>query len=121
MLKSISIAPSNSLLFVHDASGGTVPEITREHRIWSTASCVAFGCLMFQDGETEVTLGPGAEMNQTSRPAFDQYVETPTLSVVVSTVENDVVLQATVPTRATRVRIWTNRAAEPDKVFIGLN
>ena len=121
MLKSLSIAPSNSLLFVHDASGGKIPEITRDQRIWSTASCVAFGCLMFQDGETEVTLGPSAEMKQASKPAFDQYIETPTLSIVVSTVEDDVVMQSPVPTRATRVRIWTNHASEPDKVAIGLN
>jgi len=66
---------------------------------------------MFADGETEVTLGPADEVNPGELPAFDADLETPNKAVVVWTVERETVLETTVPTSQTRVRIWVTRSS----------
>jgi hypothetical protein len=76
---------------------------------------------MFQDGETEVTLGSAREVGPENFAAFDGLLETPNRAVVVSTVEGDTVLEARVPRLMTRIRIWVNRPREPDRVVIGLD
>lgn len=120
MGRTIKISPPNSVLFVSDQAGGVAPQITREKRIWATPSCVAFGCLMEQDGLTEVTLGPAEEVARQDSPAFDGFLETPLRAVVVSTSETRSVLEESVPGAHTRLRIWTNHPTEPDKVIIAL-
>lgn len=120
MPTSTKIAPPNSLLLVSDRNGGAVPEITRGHDLWSTSSCIVIGCLAFMDGETDVSLGGAADINPGNPPTFDGMLETPNLSVVVSTVEWKTVLWAQVLSKNTRIRIWTNRPMEPDKVVIGI-
>jgi hypothetical protein len=78
MPTSIRIAPPYSLLFISDQDGGKTPEITRGGpRIWSTASCIAVGCLAFMDGETEVTLGVATDVDPGVQPTFDGLLETP--------------------------------------------
>ena len=96
------------------------PQITREHSIWVTPSCVAFGCLMEQDGPTELTIGLAEQVGSPNLPAFDGLIETPLRIVVIFTAENQPVLHAGVPGIRTRLRIWTNHPTEPDKVVIGL-
>jgi hypothetical protein len=120
MSTSIKIAPPNSLLLVSDREGGTVPEITRERRLWFTPSCIAIGCLAFMDGETEVTLANTRDVHSDNEPAFDGVLETPSRTVIVWTVERKTLLEAAVDGRRTRVRVWTNHPMEPDKVAIGL-
>jgi len=120
MRHSVKIAPPNSLLFISDPVGGVVPEWKRGAQILSSPSCISFGCMAFMDGETEVTLGAGREVDPGGIPAFDGVLETPNRAVVVSTVERKTILDASVPDRRTRVRIWGNRPTEPDQVIIGL-
>jgi hypothetical protein len=117
---STKVAPPNSLLFISDPDGGVAPEPVSGAQILSTPSCISVACLMFQDGETEVTLGPAREVDPGSFAAFDRLLETPNRTVVVSTVDGDTVLEARVPRSMTRVRIWVNRPKEPDQVVIGL-
>lgn len=120
MASSIKISPPNSMLFISDRDGGVAPQITRETRIWSTPSCVAFGCLMEQDGPTKVTLGAAEDVTSEDRPAFDVFLETPSRNVTVFTSENRPVMEAGVLGTRTRLRIWTNHPSEPDEVVIGL-
>jgi hypothetical protein len=88
--------------------------------ILATTSCVSIACLMWQDGQTEVTLGPIREVDTGEIAAFDGMLETPHRVVVVSTVEGDTVVRTVVPDTHTRLRIWLNRPKEPDKVVIGV-
>jgi hypothetical protein len=118
---STKVAPRNSLLFISDPNGGVAPEPVRGAQILSTPSCISVACLMFQDGETEVTLGSAREVGPENFAAFDGLLETPNRAVVVSTVEGDTVLEARVPRLMTRIRIWVNRPREPDRVVIGLD
>jgi hypothetical protein len=119
---SVKIAPPNSLIFISDVDGGVVPDpdrIARTAGIVSTDSCVAVCCLAEMDGKTEITMGPAAEIKLSDNPAFDGMLSTPTRTLVVSTVDWQKLLEATVPTQQTRLRVWTNRRREPDKVSVG--
>ena len=121
MIHTAKIAsPPYSLIFVADPEGGTTPECSPPAPYWATPSCIAVGCLMYQDGDTEVSLGSSREVNPEGRPIFDGLLETPNRKVNVETAEGELVLQADVPTESTRVRIWTNALREPDKIIIGL-
>lgn len=120
MATSTKIAPPNSLLLISDRDSGKVPEITRGRDLWSTDSCVVVGCLAFMDGETDITLGVATDVDPGTPPVFDGKLETPNLSVVVSSVEWNTILWAQVMNKQTRIRIWTNRSREPDKVVIGI-
>ena len=115
MSGKIRIAPPYSLLFIADEPTDMIP---REYPISATRFCITFSCLMFQDGETEVALG--RPLNTNRRPAFDGFLETPNRKVVVWTNEWDKVLETSVPTSRTRIRIWTNHPTEPDDVHIGV-
>src|SRR5262249_2285951 len=105
---------------VSDISGGQTPAIARGKSIWSTPSCVAFGCLMEQDGPTTVTIGSVANVGRDDRPAFDGMLETPTRTVVVSTVDHQHFLKFDVAGVSTRLRIWANHPSEPDEVVLGV-
>lgn len=120
MGRTIKISPPNSILFISDGRSGVAPQITKEKRIWATSSCVAVGCLMEQDGPTEVTLGQADEIRSQEIPAFDGFLETPRRTVLVSTSENRSILEKNVTSERTRLRIWTNHPSEPDKVIIAL-
>lgn len=120
MSQSRRIAPPNSLLFIEDISGGEVPRPVRGAQILSTPSCVSVACVAFMDGETEVVLGSASEVDPGGFPAFDGTIATPSRKVVVTTVEEEIVLETPVPDVTTRVRIWTNRMREPDRVKIGV-
>jgi hypothetical protein len=119
MNENARIAPPYSVLLIAEAptDKGTT-DLAPGSRIGATPFCIAFGCLMYQDGETEVTLG--RPLNTNRRPAFDGILETPGRKVAVWTVEWDKVLETRVPTARTRVRIWTNHPTEPDEVHIGV-
>jgi hypothetical protein len=117
---SVRVPVLNSLVFVRDARIHDIPEIDGDSPILSTPSCVAVGCLPDCDGETEITIGAAKDIQEAGLPAFDGQLETPSGSVIVETVLSERLLQASVPTSRTRVRIWTNGLPDTDKVVIGL-
>lgn len=120
---TIKIAPPNSIIFVCDAQGGTIPDpeiIGQRQGIVSTDSCAAVCCLAEMDGETKFTMGLAADIGLNDDPTYDGTLATPSGIVVISTVEWKKLLETEVPTSRTRLRIWTNRAREPDRVIIGL-
>jgi hypothetical protein len=121
MYSSTRISPPNSLLFVSDTDGGKAPYPVRDALILSSPSCISVACYPEQDGQTEVVLGKAHEVDPGDSPVFDSDLETPNRAVIVSTVERETVLEASVPTTRTHVRIWLNHPQWPDKVIIGLS
>ncbi len=123
MSQTISIAPPNSLIFICDAAGGSVPDpdgIAREAGITATDSCVVVCCLAEMDGKTEVTMGLAGEVDPGEKPGFDGALATPTRTAAVSTVAWNTLFETNVPTSQTWLRIWTNRPKKPDKVVVGI-
>ena len=121
MTDHIRVAPSNSLIFISDTAKFWATDIVDATTFVANSRCISVGCLMWQDGETDVTLGLAADVGaEAAAPDFDGFIETPSRKVMVSTVEHDVLLTCDVPEMRTRVRIWLNRPWQPDEVVIGL-
>lgn len=120
MSKSVTISPPNSLLFLSDPDGGKAPIPVWGAQILSTASCISFACYPEQDGPTKIILGGWNEVDPQTAPAFDGEIETPHRAVVVTTVDQKIVLKAEVPNARTHIRIWLSHPRWPEKVIIGL-
>jgi hypothetical protein len=123
MAQTIKIAPPNSLIFIGDAKGDSTPDldkIARAASITATDSCVVVCCLAEMDGKTEITMGLAREVDPGQNPGLDGALITPTRTIVISTAELKTLLEASVPTLQTRIRIWMNRVKEPDKVIVGV-
>lgn len=116
-----SFAPPNSIFFIEDQTRGKSPEIEEQRpRIWSTRSCIIVGCLMSQDGPTELILSDASGDAIAGTPAFDAILDTPSRVVEVSTSEREVLLRSVVPAHFTRVRIWTDDPSEPEHILVVL-
>lgn len=120
MSETIRISPPNSQLFISDKDGGVVPDFLPQHAILSTPSGITFICFPEQDGPTEVTLGSLDDVDSGKAPAFEGELETPSRTVVVSTVEWKKVLQVQVANTQSLVKIWLSHPKWPEKVTIGL-
>jgi len=121
MTRSIRIAPPNSYILVADVlRHDQLPDFTTQARIDGTKFCVAVGCEVDLDGETDITIGPAPDVDPGNRPVFDTILETPNRKVTVWTIEIEKLLEEKVATGRTRVRIWGNRPEFPDRVVIGL-
>lgn len=118
-MSTIKIAPANSLLFISDVDGGKPPVPVRGRQILATESCLSIACYPWIDGETEVTLGPAREVDPGTPPAFDGELDTPSRTLVISTVDQKTILSENVPGIRTHVRAWVNRPSMPDKVVVG--
>ena len=120
MHRSARVSPPNSIVFISDPNGGEAPDPVWGAMILSTPSCISVGCLPEVDGETEITLGPAQEVDTGDLPDFTGTLETPNRRVVVSTVEEETILEAPVPGTKTGVRVWLSHPRWPEKVIIGL-
>lgn len=121
MRKSAIISPPNSLIAVLEGKDAEIPiGKERDQSFVSTPSCVIVDVLMSQDGPTKITLDDASAFAKRGKPAWTGYLETPKGHVGVWTIEWDEVLSMDVPTKLTRIRIWTNRPREPDEVYIGV-
>jgi hypothetical protein len=112
------LSPTNSIVFVADPSHFyQLPPDIGDAPIVSTASCIAIGTLMEQDGETTIRLGASIDDPQ-GELAFDGEILTPgqTVAVVGSDAEN--ILSMPVSGRTARVKVWVNSQREPDLVII---
>lgn len=118
---SIRVAPPNSLIGISDVKKGEVPNFDVESGISATNTCILVGCRPEIDGETEIKLGPAAEVNPGNPAAFDGQLGTPSGRLQVVTVEWKPLLEAAVRTAKTRVRIWPNRPRFPDQIIIGFD
>ncbi len=120
MRKTIQISPPNSQLFISDKDARVVPDFLPQHSILSTPRGITFVCFPEQDGPTEVTLGSLEEVDTGRAPAFEGELETPSRTVVISTVEWEEVLRVQVASARSLVKIWLSHPKWPEKVVIGL-
>ena len=130
-MTKITVAPPHSMFFVSDPDIEVIPKIDgRTPSIWATTSCLAIGCLMFQDGETELTLLAWDEADRAVATlaadrafsqVFDGLLETPNKRLAISTSENTVLLWLPVFVSNSRVRVWTNHPTEPERIFVLVN
>jgi hypothetical protein len=114
------IKPVNSLIFVSDRAGGTIPFWQKNKQVLWTDSCISVACYPEQDGATEVTLGEGHEVNPGFRAKFDGMLETPNRIVTVQDVTHEIILSMEVAARLVRVQVWLNHPHWANKIDIGV-
>ena len=113
-------APFNAMFLIDDSYLGERPEALPLTRIAATPSCLAVGCLMAQEGYTEITLGPATEVPLEGKIAFDGILETPNRTVWLSTADGIVLTRQAVDAVTTRVRVWTDHPYEPSRIVVGV-
>lgn len=116
-MPAVSIRPPNSLILVMDAEHGEVP-LEMGSSCFATASCVAIGCLMEQDGPTLVELTTSIARGSGLALIFDGDISTPQSKVAVCSVTRSVYLQAHTDGALSRIRVFVNDDHEPDHVII---
>jgi hypothetical protein len=101
-----------------DPSVGEVPETMSSGLVAATPTCVAVGTLSELDGATRISLDYRADLSGDGAPCFDGVLETPGRKVAVCSVLDEVLLEISVGTARTHVRIWANDPAEPSELRI---
>lgn len=119
-VKSIRVAPPNSVVAISDISGGEAPEPKRKPTIQATSSCVVVGCMSETDGETNIVLGDAKNVAGQGEPAFDQLLHTPSRVIAIWTVDRQIILKADTGADETRLRIWLDDPSYPSEVVIAL-
>lgn len=119
--KSIRFAPPNLSFFFEDSAGGNPPDIDDiAAGVWASRSSLIVGCLAFMDGETDLTVSTSSEDVLEDAPRFDGVIDTPSRVLQVITSHLEVLMRFDVPSHFTRVRVWTNRLREPDRILVVL-
>lgn len=120
MKSTIRIDPPNGFVLVaDDLRTADVPYFpSSPERLAATSSCIALGCIVQE--ETEITVAPASEVSPDTEPVLDQMLETKRKRLSIWNLYNEKVLEVSVPSTSTRVRIWGNRPREPDRVLVGL-
>jgi hypothetical protein len=119
MLQTVAAAPRNSLILVMDRSVGVIPETLAGGLVSATPTCVAVGTLSEHDGETTISLSDeGPQSGFGANPKFDGVMKTPSKTLSVCSVPDEVLLEMPVSSDETRVQIWANDPLEPDAIAI---
>lgn len=112
------IAPPNSVVLLMDRSVGEIPDAMSGRLVAATSTCVAVGTLSEHDGLTRITLADESAEGATDRLVFDGMLETPSGTLSVCSVLDEVVLQIAVQSARTRVHIWADDDTEPANLRI---
>lgn len=118
MRQTVTAAPRNSVILVMDRSVGVIPETMSGELVSATPTCVAVGTLSEHDGETSISLSDEVPSDLGATPKFDGVLRTPSRTLSVCSVLEEVFLETRVPSDETRVQIWANDPSEPDAVAI---
>lgn len=116
-----SVALPNALLLVMCRRTGEPPRTMNRGSVAATGSCVAIGTLPDADGTTSFALSDGPESAADRRGmarAFDGLIATPLREVHLCSTANESLAKLRVPTTTTRVQIWTNHVAAPDRILV---
>jgi hypothetical protein len=121
MAQSISISPSNGIVFLSDGTGGRPPDPVRGAMFWSTPSCIVVMCLPEPDGDTLITLARREELSDTRTPDFQGRLEITDGRVVVSVVDRTISLQLPWPKKSVTASVWLSHPEFPERISIGLS
>ena len=118
-MKTLEFSPINSIVFVSDNLHTRPPVHQDSGLIHFNNESVSVGCYPEVSGSTIFTLGPAREVAPDFELAFDGMIETPSKKLIITTVLDEILLEADVTDLTTRVRVWLNHPKWPDKVVVG--
>ena len=121
MQTSRIVRPVNSIIFICDRAGGTVPHWQKDRQILSTDSCISVACYPEQDGPTKVTLGFASEVDPGHQADFNGVLKAPNRVLTVQNVPRETLLAMNVTKEIIRVQVWLNSKKWADDVVIGVS
>ena len=121
MQTSRIIRPVNSIIFICDRAGGTVPHWQKDRQILSTDSCISVACYPEQDGPTKVTLGFASEVDPGRHADFNGVLKAPNRVLTIQNVPHETLLAMNVTKKIICVQVWLNSKKWADDVVIGVS
>jgi hypothetical protein len=119
-MQTVQISPEYSSFYVAGSREVKVPFGVENKPFVISPECINVSCLMWQDGDTTVSLGWASELDLKKPPSFDGMLSTPFGVVILFDVNTPEIMSMAVPDKETRIRIWTNHPSEPDEVIVAL-
>jgi hypothetical protein len=114
------VTAPKALLLIEDSAGGEQPLTIPGRLVAATPTSVAVGCAA--NGPTEVAVGDlGLAPRHAKVPAFDGRLSTPSRKLAVRTILGATLLEVTVPSTDTSLRVWTNAATDPTEITIAVD
>jgi hypothetical protein len=118
MRHTARISPVNSIVFIHGGRDGVAPLPIWGARILATNSCVSVACYPEIDGPTDIVCGDANEVGLDRPPDFEGILRTPDRRIVVTTVDDQTVLDVPVLTKLTALKIWRSHPRWPEMVTV---
>ena len=112
-------SPVNSLVLIHGGRGDITPLPIWGARILATNSCVSVACYPEVDGPTDIVLGDAGDVGLDRPPDFEGILRTPERKIVITTVDDQTVLNMPVAAKLTIVKIWRSHPRWPEIVTVG--
>jgi hypothetical protein len=123
MKKELSVAPPNSLIVVMDRTRPEIPATMAGKPIASTSSCVAVSTLSELDGATRVILTDehcAEYLGEKVRSVFRGTLETPSRTLSICTILDQVLLEITTLSTLTNIEILSNKEREPTLIVVAV-
>jgi hypothetical protein len=119
MRHTARISPVNSILFIHGGRDDVRPLPIWGARILATNSCVSVVCYPEIDGPTDILFGGVKEVGLDRPPDFEGILRTPDRKVLITTVDDQTVLDLPVLAKLTVLKIWRSHPRWPETVTMG--
>lgn len=117
-MKSVTIAPPNSLIFIMDHAFGEIPESMGHGLVTSTDSCVAVATLCEFDGATTVIVGTDPQGVGAEILVFEGHLTIPSKQLSVCSALDEELLSMEVSTSHVHLKVYANDATEPNFITI---
>jgi hypothetical protein len=115
------ISPPYLQFFISDLMGAEGPiQGPEKLQVISNGAAISVPCQYEEDGETELVVGPAAEVPRLDREVFDGVIPTPSGEVLFSDAEVTTLMTYPARTSKTRIRIWTDGSTLPDRIVVGI-
>jgi hypothetical protein len=119
MRHTARISPVNSIVFIHGGRGDVPPLPIWGAQILATNSCVSVVCYPEIDGPTDILFGDVKEVGLDRPPDFEGALRTPDRRIVITTVDDQTVLDVPVLAKLTVLKIWRSHPRWPEIVTVG--
>jgi hypothetical protein len=107
-------------VFIHGGRDGVARLPIWGTRILATNSCVSVACYPEIDGPTDILCGDANEVGLDRPPDFEGILRTPDRRIVVTTVDDQLVLDVPVLAKLTVLKIWRSHPRWPEIVTVGI-
>src|SRR5579872_1151610 len=117
-MKSISIRPPYSLIFIMDYVSGIVPDVPDEienRLITATPSCIVVGCRSAQDGPTDINLIQSNELIPPDHLVYEGNISSPRKKLSICSALNEEIISVELTNTVSHIKIFANHPMEPNR------